>query len=100
MILFRAPSGEGEIQVTLTGGDEVRMRAPAGAATFTAGANQILVEHPTSALYEIEIPRAAPAVEIQVDGRRIFLKSGARVTAATPAIAPDEYILPLTASTP
>jgi hypothetical protein len=100
LILFRAPAGEGEIQVSLWDGSEVRLRAPAGAATFTAGAGRILVDHPISALYEIQIPRTAPAVEIQVDGRRLFRKAGERVTAATPAVSRDEYILPLTAQTP
>jgi hypothetical protein len=94
LILFRAPAGEGEIQVSLTDGSEVRVRAPAGAGTFTAGADRILIEHPISAPYEVQIPRTAPRVEIQVDGRQIFLKTGARVTAVTPADG-DEYILPL-----
>jgi hypothetical protein len=100
LIRFRQPIGEGEIQVTLVDGAEVQVRAPSGAATFTSGTDRILVDHPTSATFEIQIPRAAPRVEIQIDGRRVFFKDGARITTATPAAAGGGYVLPLTSSDP
>jgi hypothetical protein len=99
LILFQKPAGEGEIQVSLVDGAEVEVRAPSGAATFTSGADRILIDHPTSAaVFEISIPRAAPRVEIQVDGRRLFLKEGAAVTTATPAGSGANYVLPLISS--
>jgi hypothetical protein len=99
LILFQKPAGEGEIQVSLVDGAEVEVRAPSGAATFTSGANRILIDHPASAaVFEVSIPRAAPRVEIQVDGRRLFLKEGAAVTTATPAGAGANYVLPLISS--
>jgi hypothetical protein len=99
LILFQKPAGEGEIQVSLVDGAEVEVRAPNGAASFTSGAGRILIDHPTSAaVFEVSIPRTAPRVEIQVDGRRLFLKEGAAVTTATPAGAGANYVLPLISS--
>jgi len=99
LILFQKPAGEGEIQVSLVDGAEVEVRAPIGAASFTSQADRILIDHPTSAaVFEVSIPRAAPRVEIQVDGRRLFLKEGAAVTTATPAGAGANYVLPLISS--
>jgi len=99
LIHFQQPAGEGEIQVTLVDGAEVQVRAPIGAATFTSGTDRILVDHPTSgAVFEVSIPRSAPRVEIQVDGRRVFLEEGGAVTTAAPAGAGANYILPLVAA--
>ena len=96
LIAFQQPAGEGEIQVSLVDATEVAVRAPIGAATFTSGTSRILVDQPISAaVFEVAIPRSAPRVEIQVDGRRIFLKEGSAITTATPAGAGASYVLPL-----
>ena len=97
-ILFQTPNARGEMLVRLTAGTEVEIRAPRGAATFTAGENQLVVDGrglPTT--YEIEIPLAAPRVEIVVGEDRVFLKEGPRVTTALPPGSAAPYRLPIAA---
>jgi len=89
VILFTSPQVEGQAQVSLTDGTEVVVRAPSGTATFTADVDRLVIDNPGSrATFEIQIPRAAPWVEIRVQGVPIFLKEGSRVTGS--------YLLPLT----
>ena len=96
-IVFESPE-PGDARVTLSDGAKVIVRAPSGAAGFTSTASRVIVANTgTGARYEIEIPRRAPRVEIQVAGRRVFLKSGARVTAARSAGADGAYLIPLSA---
>ena len=49
----------------------------------------------SSATFEIQIPRAAPRVEILVGGTRLFLKEGSRVTVEGTADAQGPFVLPL-----
>lgn len=82
VILFTSPQAEGRARVSLTDGTEVVVRAPPGAAAFTSGVDQLVIDdQATSPTFEIQIPRAAPWIEIRVGGDRIFLKEGPRVTA-------------------
>jgi hypothetical protein len=46
------------------------------------------------------VPRGAPRVEIRVEGTRVFLKEGERVTAVGSAASPGPYLLPLTPAGP
>lgn len=97
-IRFQVPSAQGEMLVRLTAGTEVAIRAPRGAATFTAGENQLVVEGrglPTT--YEIEIPITALRVEIFVGDDRVFLKEGSRVATALPPGSAAPYRLPIAA---
>ena len=81
LIVFTWPQAAGLVQVSLTSGAEVVVRAPGGAATFTSGVDRLVIDNrDSSARFEIEVPRAAPRVEIRVAGQRIFLKEGSRVT--------------------
>jgi hypothetical protein len=96
VIVFASPQPEGGVRVSLVDGAEVAVHAPIGAATFTSDAERLVIDnHGALATFEIEIPRAAPRVEIRVSGRRVFLKDGPRVTtsASTDSVAP--YWLPL-----
>ena len=99
VIRFDATSPNGEATVSFTDDSTISVRATQGSATFTSEADRLLVEprSPGSALaVEIEIPRQAPLVEIQVAGERVFLKEGTRITAAQAAIAGERYRIPLT----
>jgi hypothetical protein len=93
-ILFQTPNARGEILVRLTPGSEVEIRAPRGAATFTAGENQLVVDGrgiPTA--YEIDVPATATRVEILAGKDRVFLKEGSRVTTSLPPGAVPPYRL-------
>ena len=93
-ILFQTPNARGEILVRLTPGSEVEIRAPRGAATFTAGENQLVVDGrgiPTT--YEIDVPAAATRVEILAGKERVFLKEGPRVTTSLPEGTSPPYRL-------
>lgn len=81
VILFTSPQAEGHAQVSLTDAVDVAVRAPSGAATFTADVDRLVIDNSGSAAtFDIQIPRAAPRVEIRVAGVRVFLKEGPRVT--------------------
>lgn len=97
-ILFTSRQADGRVRVSLADGPEVVVRAPLGAATFSSDADRLVIDNAgPSATFEIEIPRAAPRVEIQVAGERIFLKDGERVTGAAGGTmdAPGPHVLPL-----
>lgn len=91
----RAAEGS-EARITLTGGTDVIVRAPGGSATFTSDVNRLVINNlPTSAVFEIAIPRSASRVEIEVQGRRVFLKDHDRITATHATMFNEQYVLPL-----
>ncbi|HEV8125248.1 MAG TPA: hypothetical protein VGP80_13465 [Gemmatimonadales bacterium] len=95
-ILFTRTADSGLARITLTGGSDVVVRAPGGAATFTSDIRRLVIDNlPISAVYEISIPAGAPRVEITVQGRRVFLKEGDRVTAEGTTVSSQQYLLPL-----
>lgn len=99
-ILFQTPNTRGEMLVRLTGGAEVEIRAARGAATFTTGESQLVVDgRGLPATYEIEIPLTAPRVEILVGEDRVFLKEGSRVTTALGSGSTAPYRLQIAAPT-
>ena len=96
VIAFQSLESGGQARVSLTDGAEVIVRAPSGAARFTSGVDQLLIDNQGSgATFVIEIPRTAPRVEIRLAGKRLFLKQGERVTAQGSAVAEGEYLLRL-----
>jgi hypothetical protein len=65
--------------VSLTSGDEVLVRSLDG-ANFHSEVDRLLVESNTpGAKFEVEIPRSAPSVEIQVSGGVVFRKESSRI---------------------
>lgn len=95
-ILFESVQPDAQVRVSLGDWAEVRVRAPIGAATFTSDAERLVIDNGRRpATYEIEIPRDAPRVEIQVAGDRIFLKDGARIVAEGADGAEEPYLLRL-----
>jgi hypothetical protein len=82
-VVFDTRAGGGEVRVSLTDGADVVIRAPSGAAEYTALQARVLVTSQLdSAIYEVEVPRAAARVEVVVDGERRFLKIGSNVSGA------------------
>ena len=101
LIQFTSAQTEGVAHVSLTDGAEVVVRAPIGAATFSSDADRLVIDNAgSSATFEIQIPRAAPRVEVRVSGNRIFLKEGPRVTTGASGLADalGPFHLPLTPS--
>jgi hypothetical protein len=100
-ITFESPEPGGLAQVSLTDGDEVTVRAPASAASFTSSADRLVITNRgRGATFQIEIPRSAPRVEIRVAGDRIFLKDGRRVSAAGASPAAGRFLIPLLSPQP
>jgi anti-sigma factor RsiW len=96
-ILFESAQPRSRVRISLGERAEVQVRAPAGAARFSSEAGRLrIANHDSIATFEIEIPRGAPRVEIQVAGRRIFLKDGPRIVAEGSADRREIYLLPLT----
>ncbi len=94
-IEFVQTQSAGAIEVLLTAGDDVLVRTAQGAATFTSEVDRLVVDNTGSgASFEIQIPRAAPRVEIRVAGRQVFLKEGARVLTEAADLR-GSYLLPL-----
>lgn len=76
---LRAQPG-GQVRIVWTDEAEVEVRAPRGAATFDSGADTLRIDDRQPATFEVRIPRAAPHVEIEVQGTRIFSSEAGRVT--------------------
>lgn len=95
VIRFDATAPNSEAIVSFTDDSTLSVRAALGSATFTSEAGRLLVEPRGSELaVEIEIPRLAPRVEIQVAGERVFVKEGTRVI-TTQASSGERYRIPL-----
>jgi anti-sigma factor RsiW len=101
VILFTTVQDVGQAEISLTGDSQVVVRAPSGAATFTTEEDRLLIDNRGStATFQVQVPQAAPRVEIRVAGDRRFLKEGARVTTENATEAGGLYSLPLTPSQP
>lgn len=95
-ILFTSRQAAGEIRVSITEDSDVFIRTATGAATFSSDAGRLVIDNKrSSAAFDIGIPRAAPRVEIRVDGIRVFLKQLASITAVARENGEGRYVLPL-----
>lgn len=84
------------VWIRLTDGAQVLVRAPQGAATFTAGAGRIVIGNAlTPARFEIEIPRSALRVELSIVNRPVFRKEGPTVITSGPASPDSTWLIPL-----
>lgn len=100
-IVFSATQSTGVANVSLIDGPDVVVRVPGGAATFTSEASRLVIDNRgSSASFRIEIPRAAPRVEIVLGRARLFLKEGARISVDADSGARDSYSLPLRGTAP
>jgi len=94
-IEFRPAAGGVSARVVLGDGDEVTVRAPVGAAAFSSQARRLVVDVREAATLDIEIPRAAPHVEVRVGTRRLFLTESSRVTSASDSAGTGAWTLSL-----
>ena len=84
VIRFSAVQTEGQVRVELSDGEDVVVRAPAGAGAFTSNNDQLLIDNRGSrATFVIEVPRAAPRVEIRLGSVRVFEMRSGRVAVPT-----------------
>lgn len=97
VIEFTQPQEQGEAKVTLTDGDQVQVRAPSGAATFSSDPERLVIDNRGStAEFEIELPRGAVRIEIRVAGAAVLLKERDRVTLYRGTALPAAWTVPLT----
>jgi hypothetical protein len=82
-IRFVVEGDGGFATLSLTDGDEVVVRAVAGAATFSSDVDRLSVRSAGTAGFEILIPRSAPWVEVLAGDTPVFRKRAARVVAQT-----------------
>jgi hypothetical protein len=103
LIVFDRPAPAALALVSLVGGAEVIVRAPAGSATFTTDAGRLVVEGrgasppgsaPAPDTFAIDIPRESRRVEIRAGSARVFLKERDRITSGLPGTA-GPWLLPL-----
>jgi len=104
LIVFDRPAPAALVLVSLVGGAEVIVRAPAGSATFTTDAGRLVVEGrgasapgsaPAPDTFAIDIPRESRRVEIRAGPARVFLKAGDRITSARSPDPAGPWLLPL-----
>lgn len=94
VISFTRPDSEARARVTLTDKAQVIVRAAQGAASFTSSAAGLQIDNlAVGATFDIEVPRSAPRLEIQVAGTLIFLKEGSRVRAQSEADADGSFTI-------
>ena len=100
LVVFTTAQAAGVARVSLIDGDEVIIRAPHGAATFSSEPDRVVIHNAGStADFTIELPRGAPRVEIRLGDQRLLLKEGARVSGVgTPAA--ESLLLPLSPAAP
>lgn len=94
-IQFTSPQPSGVVTVSRVDGANVVVRALHGPATFTTSADDLVINNRGStADYEIELPRNAGWIEIQVGRRRLLLQQNGRIT-GVPASEDGRYSLSL-----
>jgi len=92
-IEFALAQARGVARITLTDEPEVVVRASGGAAAYTSDLDRLVIDNAGAAAdFYIEVPRAAPRIEIRVAGTRIFLKDGTRIEAASSDGSPVDDI--------
>ncbi len=97
VIRFAQTQAVGEVRVRITEGSEVLVRALAGAASFTSDAGHLDIANTGSTSdFDIAVPRGALLVEVQVQGRRLFLKRGERIISVVGATGDGAYVFSLT----
>ena len=94
LIVFARTQQVGDLRVSLVDSSNVVVRARAGPASFSSADERLAIDNHDPASFEIQIPRAAPRIEIRIGDRRVFLKDGARISTQATALN-DNYQLPL-----
>ncbi|HEY9014324.1 MAG TPA: hypothetical protein VIM84_04620, partial [Gemmatimonadales bacterium] len=99
-VVVDAKSGDTAV-VSLSPGTEVMLRVTGGEAAFSAEAERLLVTHEGGpARIELLVPKTARSVALTVAGRRLWLKTGARIQSPVEPDTAGNYVLPLTSARP
>ncbi len=95
LILVFTSSVSAQVSVSIVDeGAEVAVLATPGAATFTADGERLLIAiSGDAARVDVRIPRAAPRVEILVNGARRYLKEAARITTPGTDSPTEPYVI-------
>jgi hypothetical protein len=95
-IEFTGAHPAGTVTVWLTDGASIVARRLNGSASFTSDVDQLsIAAGDTAGVYEIELPRNAPWVEVRAGTRRLLLKDGTRLVTGATADTLGRYTLPL-----
>ncbi len=95
IIRFAANQTRGTVTVSMTDRNDVAVRVLNGTATFTTGTDRLVLENTGSvADFEIDLPRTANWIEIQLGQRPLLQKNGAKVSTSAVAHG-DRYVLSL-----
>lgn len=96
VIAFATADSGSRVIVRLVGDGEVVVRGPTGAATYTSDIGRVVVDNgPGLAEFEIDIPTAAPRVEIRVGTKVLFLKVGSRLEGPGALDGRGPFLVPL-----
>jgi hypothetical protein len=96
LILFSAAKTEGLATISLTDDSDVEVRTIRGQASFTSDLDRLQIDSRSdSTRFQVLIPRRAALVEVQVGGRRVFLKEGDRVVTQARPDPRGDYLIPL-----
>jgi hypothetical protein len=97
LVVFSTAQPTGAARVVLTDGPNVEVRSSIGSGIFSSELDSLVIDNTgSSAAFEIDIPRAAPRVEIRVAGRPVLLKQGSTITSDSATDSAGVYHLPLT----
>jgi len=89
----------GTITIRLVDEPVVSVLGTLDAAAYASEPGRLVVDNRVArgGSFEVRVPRAAPRVEIEVAGRRVFTKDGSRITTpggAEPTRGGDLYVVP------
>jgi anti-sigma factor RsiW len=94
---FTSLQATGDASITLTDDAEVVVRARGGAATFSSDEHRLVIDNAgSSATFDVRVPRAAPRVEVRVQGRTVLVKDGPRTIPGGRFGPSDSIVVPLT----
>jgi anti-sigma factor RsiW len=98
VIQFAYGQSAGVLRVRLTSDPRVTVRAPNGAATYASAVDRLMIVNAeATADFDIDVPNAAPHVEIRVAHRTVLVKHGSRIITDAAAIAGGGYAISLAA---
>jgi hypothetical protein len=96
LILFSTAKSDGLATISLTDDSDVVVRTLRGQASFTSDLDRLQIDNRSdSTRFQVLIPRRAALVEVQVGGRRVFLKEGDRVVTQARPDPRGDYLIPL-----
>jgi hypothetical protein len=100
ILRFDPPGLAGHARVSLTDGDEVVVRSASGSTRFISEPERLVVQHPSSDTMDIQIPRTAIRVRIDIGSATVLFKDGSQVVTAAPSDGLGGWLLALNSGSP